>query len=67
VTLTLTLNSNLTLTLTLTLTPTLTLTRRRASTGGEEQAMEGGKASRSPDWRPPAMLWLVQRDFLQEP
>jgi len=38
---------------------------RRASTGGEEEARETVKASRQVDWRPPAMLWLVQRDFLQ--
>ena len=43
---------------------------RRASTGGEEEeakggGREGGGASRAQDWRPPAMLWLVQRDFLQ--
>ena len=34
---------------------------RRASSGGGEA---GAKAARA-DWRPPAMLWLVQRDFLQ--
>ena len=43
---------------------------RRASTGGEEEeakggGREGGGSSRAQDWRPPAMLWLVQRDFLQ--
>ena len=36
---------------------------RRASTGGEEDA--SAKEVKRVDWRPPAMLWLVQRDFLQ--